>query len=297
MLFNRGARIEFEGENIRDIEDLRIQFDVDKNDGETFNSGTIHVFNLNETTRKAAARTIPFGDELVKPIKVTLYVGYQNELVQIISGTLLESRNYRVGPDWITEMVIKSGLEAAHKGFTQVSYATKTPAKKIAEDLLAPLNMDIKYTDDANQALQNKFLTSFSASALAIDEIQSFLSRYNLEFTIEEHDQCLIYKKDSPRDQQTARNNLNTFKPTGGMIGTPQILRYGVVFRALLRPSIRILQRIYVESVSINSSIQNNPSLAPEYYVKRIKHVGDTRSDDWFTEIEAAYTGLVEGNF
>jgi len=266
MLFNRTARIEFDDkvETIKVINDLRIQFEVDKNDGVSANHGVIHIFNLNPTSRRAIARTIPQGSELVNPITVYLYAGYQDENILIFSGTILESRNYRIGPNWITELIVYTGLEAIHKGFQQKNYKEKTSVKKIIDDMLSVLNMDVQYTQDARTAIQNKFKTSYSYSALVISEVQTLLYPYGLEFTVIEHDQCLIFKKDSPWDEAVQKNNENTFKPSNGLIGTPQLTPYGAVFRSLLRPAVRILQRVYLESQTMNSSIQNNPGLAPE---------------------------------
>lgn len=291
MLYERLAGLSFAGANIEEITGLRIVFDVDKLGGQ-FNHGIVRVYNLNPDSRNELARTIPVDGRVRNPITTTLRAGYADNVVQVLQGDILETRNYQAGPDWVTEMDIYSGLYGAKKAEAKVSYNGKTSSKKILEDILEPLKVDIRYTEDARRALQGQTMPYYSAAGMSYHEANLFLSRYKLEFTIEEHNLGLVYKKDSPRDKQAARNNLNTFTKDNGLVGTPRITSSGVEFRALLRPQIKILQRIFVESESIKSTLHNDRVRSAEYFVTQIKHIGDTRSDEWYTMITGAYAGL-----
>lgn len=296
MYFERKVRVSFDGVSITPVENLRVSFQVDKDDGEHANRGMIRIYNLNTSSRSALARAFPVETPLIEPvIKCYLFVGYGDRLVQLIGGEVLSATNQRVGPDWITDIEVFTGLLAATVSSIQVSYDGKTSAKKVIDDLLAPIGVDIRYTQEAQAAIEGKAVTDYATSGLSIYETNNFLSRYDLGFVIEEDGIGLVYKKHAARESGRNQNAENTFKQENGLIGTPKVTRSGVEFQALLRPTVRIMQRIYVESQTISQTLQNESRIANEYYVTGIKHTGDTRSDDWFTEITGAYVGLDDG--
>lgn len=286
------------GINVPDVTDLRVVFQVDKADGKDMNHGLIHIYNLNSDSRNQLARAVPAATPFVtNPIQVTLSAGYDDVLVQLIKGDILRAWNYRAGPDWITEIEIYSALAVASKTNISLSYNGKTSSKKILEDALVGLNLDIKYTPDAQQTLAGQTVPSYTANGNAFYEANTFLSHYNLECTIEDEGQLLIYAKYVPRDKTAIRTDSNSFTPKNGMIGTPKLNSYGANIRCLLRPEVKILQRIFVESETISATIQNDSNLTAEFYVKKITHLGDTRSDDWFTELDTYYANINAGYY
>lgn len=296
MLFNREAKLTFSGVSIPDVTDLRIAFQVDKADGVVFNHALIRVYNLRAHSRNALARTVPYEVPMADPvIAVSLHAGYAGNAVNVITGDVLRAYNYRAGPDWITEIEIYSGMAAATKAIARVSYNGKTTAKKVLEDILAPIGIDIKYTQDAQATLEGQTVPSYTADGKSLTAANEFLSQFNLAFSIIEQGQGLVYAKFKPKNRQATRTNDNSFTTKNGLIGTPKLNRSGAEIRSLLRPEIQLLQRIFVESQTIASTIQNSSNLSAEFYVKKVAHVGDTRSDDWYTDIQAFYANLAPG--
>jgi len=298
--FNRNVEVSFKGDgiDILPVSKLRVAFDVAKQDGEQFNTGAIRIYNLNSSSRGSLASIIYNGDDLCtgQRIKCTLKVGYGDQLIHLISGDILIATNQRIGADWITDIEIYVGRCAAKKSGTQLHYGANTSAKKVISDLLANIeDVDIQYTSDAEEALSSQNVKAYTMMGLAYNEASVFLARYGLAFTVEDDDALLVYKKNGPRDPNRTENNLNTFKPTNGLLGSPKVTRVGVEFKALLRPQIKILQRVYVESQSINETLQNQDKYTNEYFVTGLKHTGDNWSDEWYTEISGSYVGLNPG--
>ncbi len=294
-LFNRNFEVSFKGVDILPISRLRVSFDVSKQDGEQFNNGIIRVYNLNSSSRAALARVIHNSKTpWVEPkIQCTLKVGYGEELVQLISGDILIATNQRIGPDWITDIEVYTGWFSSKKSGTQLHYGKRTSAKKIINDLLSKIaDFDIQYTTKAESELKGKTVQSYTMAGIAFNEAKIFLARYGLRFAIEDDGILLVYVFNNPRDEARAQNNSVTFKPTNGLLESPKITRVGVEFKALLRPQIKILQRVYVESQSINETLQNQDKFTNEYFVTGLKHTGDTYSDEWYTEISGSYIGL-----
>lgn len=79
--------------------------------------------------------------------------------------------------------------------------------------------------------------------------------------------------------------------PATGLIGTPQQVQDGVSFKCLLNPAIKLQTMIKLDNTLIRQAkyqIGQIPSKLDEdgqYQVYKLQHVGDTRGDDWYTEI------------
>jgi len=297
MLFERKIRINFSGIKIPPVEKLRISFEVEKSDGSQMNHALIRIYNLNPSSRHALARVVHKKTIMQEPvITCHLAAGYQGELRQLISGDIYTATNQRVGPDWITDIELFTGIGRVKRSASTVSYALKTSAKQIVDELLAPLGLIFRFTSEAFKKLTSETVLSYSASNLSTKAAAVFLDRYRLGLMIEDDNQGLVYALDYPRDSTTA-NDSNTFSIKNGLIGSPKVTITGVEFQSLLRPTVKILQRVFVESETINETLQNQNDYRSEYYVTGLKHIGDTHSDEWYTEIEGAYVGVNEGNY
>lgn len=292
--FDRVAEVSFAGVGIEPVTDLRIQFAVEKHDGVQLNFAEIIIFNLSVTTRNALARPRPLSRLLADPvITVILKAGYKGQEITMYAGDLITAKNERSGPNWRTVMSLISGYNRSVKSWTNVSLKEKTDAKTLADRLILPLGLDVVYTDEAKTKLDGKSVASFTESGLSFRTVHNFLSKYGLAFTIEEDGKGLVYVDDAARDPDAQKTKDNTFSPETGLIGTPQITTPGVNIRTLLRPNIKLKQKFFVESETITQTLQGGgQQLTNEYNAINISHFGDTRGEDWFTEIEGVYLKL-----
>jgi len=292
MNYKRAIRLEFEGADIDPITDLRIAFDVSKADGGAFNKGKIFIYNLRPSSRYGlliARIKDEVDDEPV--IKVRLFAGYEGNLKLLMSGDILISKNTKSGTDWITEIEIWAGLTAATKATVVEHWDGKTPALNIIKALLQPLSplMHVSYTEAALDALEGQSYVDFSESGMSMVVARRFLKRFDLDVLIETDGKMIVYKQDEPIDPDKSEDSTNRFSLDNGLIGSPVITRVGVDFLALLRPEINLLQKVFVQSKTINETLQRDENLTNEYFVKGVRHFGDTHEDEWFTEISAHY--------
>lgn len=296
-LFDRSIRVEFSGVEIAPVTDLRIAFKIEKNDGLQFNHGTITIYNLSDATRRKVARPHPLKFPMVDPvITVSLFAGYRGQEVLVLKGDILSAINSKAGPDWLTVIEVFSGLSDSSKADTQVSFSKPTSAKLVADQLLSKLNSDIKYTAEALRILQGQRVNDFATSGMAAQEASVFLAKYGLKFTLEEGGQGLVYVENKPRNPDDGKTNDNTFSPQNGLIGTPQITKAGINIKALLRPRVKLFEKIFVQSRTTTGTLQAT-DYSPNYHVIGLSHAGDNRGADWFTEIEAVYSSLFEGAY
>lgn len=80
--------------------------------------------------------------------------------------------------------------------------------------------------------------------------------------------------------------------PQTGLIGTPQQKQDGVSFKCLLNPLIRLMAMVKLDNTMIRQQkyqIGQIPSQLDQdgqYQVYKLRHVGDTRGDEWYTEVD-----------
>lgn len=299
MIFDRVAEVSFKGVDLNPVTDLRIQFALEKHDSVKFNSGRITIFNLGENARNIIARPHHLSRPMAEPvITVALTAGYRGSEIRMFAGDVITAVNARVGPDWITTLELFTGYNAAQKAQAVESVDGSTPASIIINRIVASMLIDVRVTDEAQERMKNERVASFSASGLAFRVAADFLSRYGLAFMIDEDGQGLIYVDDRPRDPNSGKSATNTFSPQTGLIGTPEITYTGINVRSLLRPEMRLFQKFFVESETITRTLQaGGGEIASEYHAKKIAHVGDTRGEEWYTEIEGVYSNLIEEDY
>lgn len=89
--------------------------------------------------------------------------------------------------------------------------------------------------------------------------------------------------------------------PSTGLIGVPEQTQNGLTIRVLLNPSTRIGQLVRVDAtinkaklslhtkeIAVNRFLQQSALLESAsglYYVMRADHSGDTRGEEWYTDL------------
>lgn len=287
--FGRVAQVVVQtGAEQRTIMGHRIVFQVEAFAGPAMSRGVVRMFNLGEDTQRVLARRKT--DFQQSPFThVFLYAGYQNADSLVLRGNLLRGTNIRVGPDWITELEVipffEQRVNAMVLPASRFSF-TDTPPMLILDRLFEVLAAgEPRFSTEARVKLSTAAAISGSYSGRAIDEIRRLLARYGLTFSLH-NEGPLVVKEGGAMNPDDPAAALITLNQTTGLIGTPQITDYGVTVKTLLDPRLNPLLRFIVESPTIARTLQVR---AQEYSAIRVKHVGDTRGEDWFTEVDAAY--------
>ncbi len=94
------------------------------------------------------------------------------------------------------------------------------------------------------------------------------------------------------RLQDVQKDEAIVVTPETGLIGTPQQIQMGVSFRLLLNPAVHLDTMIQIKGVQVNEATATpNQQQAPLdddwiYQVCELTHIGDTRGNDWYTEVQ-----------
>jgi hypothetical protein len=269
------------------LEGFRIVFTVDQTLRGPPNTANIQVYNLNPTN--AGKIKEEFDD-------VVLDCGYQGNPRIIFRGGIKFPTHYREGTDWITEIQAADGDRAyteAHVGTTLA--AGKTPYDAVDEVL--------KQMPGVRKGHIELPTDAYSRGKVLLGPARRVLEQISRDYAANwsiTNGTLNIVRADSVLPSQAVVVNSQT-----GMIGAPEISAKGVKIKMQLNPEVVPHCAVVIDNNNIKiQAIQqysNGPKvkekklvrLDPDgrYKVYKLRHQGDTRGPDWYTEVEAIGLG------
>ena len=261
------------------VQGLRTQFKVTKNNDEAPNTAEITVWNLAETTRAAI---LAFANS-VGNVPVIVQAGYGTPLgAQVIfAGDTLPyglsiTRN---GPDWLMTFKAGDGLSS----YRSDRISLKAPPGMSAQALVQQIMGQFKgiHTKDAAAkigAMLKGGVQTFAKGTVftggAMQELNRLLKSYNVRAT------CQDGKLDvAPIGGYVAGASVPSLSSATGLLGSPQPGKdHFIKFKCWLRPEIKVGRQVFVTA----GSRPKTTILT----VHKIEHTGDTRGVPWYTEVE-----------
>lgn len=269
------------------VEGFRISFTVDQTLRGPPNTANIQIYNLNEGTSGQIKKE--FDD-------VILDCGYKDNPRIIFRGDSKFVNTYRDGTNWITEIQAADGDKAyteSHVGTTLMP--GHTPLDVVDEVLRQMPGVRKGYIElPSNPYVRAKVLSGPARRIL------EQVSRDNAAAWSITNGTLNIVRADSVLPNQAVLVNSLT-----GMLGAPELTAKGVKVKMELNPMVLPNGVIQIDNNNIKiQAIQqyaNGPKtkekklarLDPDgrYKVYKLRHQGDTRAADWFTEVECIGLG------
>lgn len=291
ILFNRVVSIIAQHPDNPDIiiQNLRVQFEIEKFFDSTLNVGTITIYNLKPENRnllvkrKSDFESAPFTT-------VSLIAGYEGEAATIFRGQLVQGFSTRSGPDWITTLQCVTAFDqyvSAHHG-PEDSFEEITAfdlLQRLLGDNLS-LSRAVSMSLEISAALKLERIKANAYSGRVMETVIKILGRYGLKITIDDFE-AIIAKKFSPinpEDEFTAPLiNINS-----GLLGSPQITEVGVKVISLLTTKISVVKLFRVESETTKQNDIRGQEIQT-FTCTKLKHTGDTHNDTWQSEITGAW--------
>ncbi len=269
-----------------DVSQLRFRFEVSAADNETPNTATIRVYNLSSNTAKSIIAEFD---------SVTLQAGYQNGNYGIIfQGNIKQfKRGKERNVDSYLDILAADGDEAYNFGVVNKSFA----AGSNYSDQLSALStaMGTQVDDSANGFVATGGVLPRGKVLFGMARVyaRGIASNRGARWSIQNGKITLVPLTGYLPGQAVAINTAS------GMIGTPEQTDNGISVRCYLNPLIKIGQRVQINNKDINETVvkeQFFPSYTSQYYPATLsndgmyrvlvaEHVGDTRANDWYTEL------------
>lgn len=261
-----------DGDSVK-IDDLRIDFDIERTDAPESNRAALTVYNLTKET--SAAVTEADGHILLR-------AGYKDEAAgTVFTGDILRGWRERTGNDYLTVIEAYDGRSAVMGGHVSLSYAKDTDALTVAQALLDAIGLAHKGTDLIPDGA--KFVHGYCFIGMAADGLRELLARYGLCCTIQDE---TLYIFEPGRETESTGLRL---EEGGDLLSLPQPVSDKTdtgdivadapnrwAFSAKLNP-----QLVPGASVSVESS-----TFRGELVIRAARSTGSNMEGEFRTDIE-----------
>ncbi|WP_257744602.1 phage protein [Burkholderia glumae] len=274
--------------NALDLSALRIEFRVKRGDTQTPNSLRARVYNVSANTAQSA--------ESKEFTRIVLQAGYEGSYGIIFDGSIVQVRRGRENAtDTYLDITAADGDMAYNFAVVNTTLAAGSkPADhvKVCTAAMAQLGVTEGYMPD------------LGGNPLPRGKVMFGMARDHLE-TVARTTQTLWSIQDGRLqivpETSYAPGEIPVISASTGMVGMPEQTANGIKVRMLLNPSVKIGRLISLNNSSIQSfefslssadaatnrstALQNKINGDGFYYVMTAEIWGDTRGNDWYTEV------------
>jgi hypothetical protein len=281
--------------------DFRCVFRVRRGDYQTPNSCDLRIYNLATATRNLIS-----GQEFTQ---ISVSAGYPGNFGLIFRGNIKQFRKGRVdAKDDYVDITAADSDEAYN--FAPIFHSAPAGTKPggIANALLLAFQGHglTQAISAGSQAITAGFQPTFSQNGcvrgrvlygMARDESRDFAWSQNCKWSLQDGELTFI-----PFTSYIA-GQIQVISPSTGLLGVPEQTQQGINIRVQLNPNMKIGQTVSLQNTAINqlrfgldsASLGSNTFLNQQvlntanpsglYYVMVANHVGDSRGNDWYTDM------------
>lgn len=267
-----------------DVSDLRCQFEIVKSGYFEANQSTLTIYNLNPDDEN---KLIKSGQRII------IEAGYAGDQYgKIFEGNVIQPlRSKENGVDYKLTLVSMDSDRYYQYGLVGVSLVADQTSRDAID---ACLNRAGEVTGE-NYGITEDTVTNTSIvyprGKVMFGSPISYLNQIayseNATFYIDNGAANIVSAKD------LSGSEIFDLGPENGLLGTPVQTQNGITCKCLLNPRMKVNSLFHIDNKKI-TNYRYTPGQAVRaldtegiYRIIKMKHIGDTRSDDWYTEIEA----------
>lgn len=235
------------------IEDLDIEFTIEKDLKKAPNNCDLTIWNLNPDHRAALEqlRSKSKADKGTKGIPCSVEAGYGTSTSQIFLGDLRTVETTREGPDWQTKLSSGDGEKGAQFGRVQLSYgagvANDVPLRALARAMNVGEGNLSKVVAQLKRA--QLFPTGVTLSGPAFRQLGVLAAGMGLQVTIQ--DSALQFQEIGKSLTGTALK----LSADSGLIDSPTVDNEGVLTaKMLMIPGVRVGGLIVMDSLTVKGN-------------------------------------------
>ena len=284
--------------NALNVSQLRCTFRITKVAMMEPNLAEICIYNLNAETEN---RIINEGN------RVIIEAGYEGEQYGLIfDGDVIQP--IREKENGTTYKLTLTALDSDRFfNFGVANYSLKKGMS--ARDQITELTTRAANTAQLGSISEN--LNDYQLTrgkvvfGLARDYLRQIAQSQNATYYMDDGKVNIVRANDLPKD------TIVELSPKSGLIGTPTQVEYGISFKSLLNPRLKLNTFVHIDNSLVREKqyMPNfvNPQAAQGtaqiirsldndgiYRIIRVTHSGDTRGDAWYTECETiSQVGLI----
>lgn len=267
-----------------DVSELRCQFEIVKSGYFEANQSTLTIYNLNPDDEN---KLIKSGQRII------IEAGYSGgQYGKIFEGNVIQPlRSKENGVDYKLTLVSMDSDRYYQYGLVGVSLVAEQTSRDAID---ACLNRAGDVTKENYGIVENNIGTGsiiYPRGKVMFGSPIPYLNQLafseNGTFYIENGEANIVTAKD------LSGSEIFSLGPENGLIGTPVQTQNGITCKCLLNPRMKVNTLFHIDNTKIEN-FRYTPGQAVRaldsegiYRIIKMTHRGDTRSQDWYTEIEA----------
>jgi|GEM_PF-2443979 len=280
LYFDRVCKVVIEGAQMITIENSKIQFEIIKSKNAKENTAKVEIYNLAPYTRKL----ITEQEALVR-----IFAGYAQDkgLIEIGQGDISKVKHNRDKTEVVTEIYIAEGLKKIRDNPISIGFSSKSKLKltNILDALRTKSNNQFVFRlidVDESKTIDNGY-----SDLGSLDQILNNLGlQFGFGWSIQNG---IITIKGT---KKPLANEVMLLTPSSGLILNPESVKQ--VSRRLGKSSItkqerkvNSVQALLQPHLQVNDIIAiQSQDLNGKYEIQKITHKGDTRGNDWYSDME-----------
>lgn len=280
LYFDRVCKVVIEGDKVITIENSKIQFEIIKSKNAKENTAKVEIYNLAPNTRKL----ITEQEALVR-----IFAGYaQNKgLIEIGQGDISKVKHNRDKTEVVTEIYMAEGLRKIRDNPISISFSSKSKLKlaNVLDNLRTKSNNQFVFRlidIDDSKTIDNGY-----SDLGSLDQILNNLGlQFGFGWSIQNG---IITIKGT---KKSLANEIMLLTPKNGLILHPESVKH--VSRRLEKSNItkqdrkvNSIQALLQPHLQVNDIIAiESQDLKGKYEIQKITHKGDTRGNDWYSDME-----------
>lgn len=250
------------------IEDLRVKFDILKTLSQDANKATITIVNAAAGTRAEFATL---------PAHVTLDAGYENDLHTIYKGDLISGDSHRARTEWLTELQAGTGANAIKHARVRLSIKKGASTLDQLKSTAATMGLKIPTSASGAKEFQSTLANGGTVQGPSMRAMQRLVRPHGFSASIQ--DDQLVILADGTRSIQSVVVSQET-----GMIGTPEL---GTPDKKGGVPTLKVKMLLSAGLSPGGVIVLKAERVSGNFKVQQVRHIGDTRAQPWYSEIEA----------
>lgn len=280
LYFDRVCRVVIEGAKLITIENAKIQFEIIKSKNAKENTAKLEIYNLAPVTRKL----ITEQEALVR-----IFAGYsQNKgLIEIGQGDISKIKHNRDKTEVVTEIYMAEGLRIFRDNPISISFSSESKLK--LADVLDTIRTksNNKYSFRLIDVDDSKTIENGYSDLGSLDQILNDLGmQFGFGWSVQNK---IITIKGT---KKSLSSEIMLLTPKNGLILHPESVKQ--VSRRLEKSSItkqerkiNSVQALLQPHLQVHDIIAiESQDLSGKYEIQKITHKGDTRGNDWYSDME-----------
>jgi hypothetical protein len=278
-LFGRKFRILIDvgGGTAIDISQLKCVFRASKTVLMEPNMSTVSIYNLDAETEN---KIIKSGKRLV------IEAGYSGSSFGVIfDGDIVQPTREKVdGTDYVLHLLCLDGDRFMQFGFVSYVVGKGMSSRDVLNQVVKNSTVPVEIGTISRDLSQSKLTRGKVLFGFCKDYIDKVASMNDATFYVENGKVNLTKAEDLPE------GTIYKLSSTSGLIGTPEQEDYGLRFKSLIIPNLKLNSLVNIDNSVIKEAqvslgqIRYTLDVDGLYKIVSIEYVGDTRGNDWYAE-------------